>query len=90
MSVEEVFNNQTGGNINGILLEQLRHLSVPLGLLVMKNAVETNYEKIKNDKILSDKIYNELIKNVSVSDKSYKKYTRKVKKYNNKKTRKQK
>lgn len=90
MSVEEVFNNQTGGNINGILLEQLKHLSVPLGLLVMKNAVETNYEKINNDNVVSDNIYNELIKNVSVSDKLYKKYSRKVKKNNNKKTRKQK
>ena len=81
--------SQTGGNSSAIL-NGLKNLAVPAGLLYLQQSLSRNYLETDKDESISDSLYDKLFNLASFSDSSNKSATHKKTRtnVNNKKTRK--
>jgi hypothetical protein len=81
--------SQTGGNSSAIL-NGLKNLAVPAGLLYLQQSLSRNYLETDKDEPISDSLYDKLFNLASFSDSSNKSATHKKTRtnVNNKKTRK--
>lgn len=82
---------QNGGNSSKTMLDGLKNLAVPAGLLYLQQSLSTNYFVSNKDEAVSDSLYNKLFNLASLNEEetiikeknNKKKMTRKINKERN-------
>lgn len=63
-----IFNNKQNGGGAGTLINGLKDLAVPAGLLYLQQSISKNYQINNKDEVISDGLYDKLFNLASLSD----------------------